>query len=479
MRSNTYRMEYRRPDGDAASTPLLKTIGEGSIIFAVGNIILKVVAVLSTILVLRYISVYDYGIWKLASSILGVAAFFTLVGAENVLLADLSRELGRRREDIYRALFGQSLRVLFFLGCAVSVGLFFAAPLISAAAGLELTMPLRVLAFFFILSGINRAYFLAFYSHLKYVHVQGMKIIARAAYVALLAIFIFYFDAGLMSIVYAYVLSYVVQLAVFAPSFLNTVAYLKAYEPDARVALLDIFKRHGKWALFTNYVEDLVGAARPWIIGYFLGVEAVAIISIAMTILGEVINAVPLSQALSPVMPREVDEKERFKFLFGRGLKYSVWFYVLLAFAAYFAAPPAVALLFPNYNASVPLFQMLLVALPAVPFSIFATQAFYALKSQRELFIATTSARSVMIPIVLPALVKFFGAAGAIAEYIATSYMLAVSRVVALRRKFPELYPPLLSLIRFDATDAFLLKRIAAHIVRRNVPAARGVAENT
>lgn len=441
-------------------TPFFKTIAKGGIIMTGGNVILKIFAILATVIILRYISVYDYGLWKLILAVLGSVGLLTLPNIENFLIADMARELGRKREDMYTALFQQASFLIFALGCAAAVGLFFAAPVISFFTKLSITFPLQILSLSFVFSAIQRIYFIVFYSRLEFLHVQGMKILYRAAYLAALPVLIFYFELGFMSIVYAYVFSLALPLMVYAIHFAKLLRGIWRAEYEVNFSLWRAFKTHGKWALLTTYAEDIVGSVRPWIIGYFLGVEAVAIIMAAQSLFGEIVNAVPLSQILAPIIPREVDRENRFRLIIERSIKYSLWFFVAAGIVAFFVVPPLVGVLFPNYVSAIPLFSVILLALPAVPFSILTTQAFYALKAQRELFISTVTPRAVTIPVVLPLFLKAFGMMGAVAEYIITAYSIAFMRMRSLRRIAPEFRFSLATLIQFDTTDRIFAERI-------------------
>ncbi|MDO8600502.1 MAG: oligosaccharide flippase family protein, partial [bacterium] len=201
----------------APQKSLLQTVGEGSAISFVGNLLLKFGTLASSIILLRYVSIHDYGLWQILLSIVSFANLVTLPSFESLMIADLSSELGRKREDVYKAIFKQSFKLLFALGIVAGAGLFFAAPVISRFTGLPITGLLRILSFNFLLAPLQRSYFLAFYSNLKYGLVHGTKVVHRGGYLALLVIFVLWQDWGITGIVLSHTLSILVSLIFFFP----------------------------------------------------------------------------------------------------------------------------------------------------------------------------------------------------------------------------------------------------------------------
>lgn len=449
------------PKNSEEKKSLLQTVGEGSAISFVGNLLLKLGTVASSIILLRYVSVSDYGLWQILLSVVSFASLITLPSFETLMIADLSSELGKKREDVYKAIFKQSFFLLLALGFLAGTGLFLAAPVVSRFSGLDITFLLRILALQFFLAPLQRSYFLAFYSHLKYGLVHGAKITQRGGYLALLAMFILWKDMGITGIVLAHTLSILVSIAFFFPSFFKIARRLMAVREDARYSLWRTFRAHGKWALVGDYFDDIAGSARPWIIGYFLGLEGLAVVTVAMNIYGEMVTLFPLNQIFGPLIPREMEERrERMPFILERSIKYSFWFYALSGVAAFFAVPPLVSIIFPQYVSSMPLFRVLLFALLPLPFSVVMYHAFYALKAQKILFIASSGVKLSMAFFLLPFFVRVFRLWGVAAELIVHAGVLAIVRYRFLRGIYPAFRIRFRNLFFVDRNDMMLLARI-------------------
>lgn len=436
-------------------------MGEGSAISFVGNLLLKLGTVASSIILLRYVSVSDYGLWQILLSVVSFASLATLPSFESLMIADLSLELGKKREDVYKAIFKQSFILLSVLGAMAGMGLFFAAPFISRFSGLDISFLLRILAFQFFLAPLQRSYFLAFYSHLKYGLVHGAKITHRGGYLILLAVFVFWKNMGITGIVLAHTLSILVSIAFFFPSFFKITRHLFTITEDSGYSLWRTFRAHGKWALIGDYFDDIAGSVRPWIIGYFLGLEGLAIVTVAMNLYGEMVTLLPLNQILGPLIPREAEErKSRLPFILERSIKYSFWFYLLSGAVAFFAVPPLVSIIFPQYVSSMPLFRILLFALLPLPFSVVMYHAFYALKAQKTLFIASSGIKLGMAFFLLPFFVRIFRLWGIAAELIVHAGVLAIARYRFLRNIYPVFRIRFRNLFFADRDDIMLLARI-------------------
>jgi len=263
----------------------------------------------------------------------------------------------------------------------------------------------------------------------------------------------------LIGVVYAYVFSVFFSTIIFFPFCVRTLSYLKETVTDNTYSLWHTFRTYGKWALFTGYFNNLFGSTRPWIIGYFIGVEAVAVFAVAVTLFGEVMNILPLRQIFAPVIPRYVENKEKFKFLYERTIKYSLWFYGIVGAGAYLVAPYFVGMLFPKYVSSLPFFNILLISLVALPFGVITMQTFYAMKAQKKLFVSTVIPKSIGI-LILPILLIPMGLYGAAFVQIGISFGVGYMRVRYLSKMVPELRFSLKKLVVFDQKDNFLLQRV-------------------
>lgn len=445
---------------------LLRIVGEGSAIATIGNILLKFAVVASTLVILRYVSIYDYGLWQLVLSVVSFLSLLVLAGAEDVFLADLSREIGDKNKAKSKSVIIAAGNLFIGLGLFTALILFLTAPLISLISNIELTTYLRIASLYFILQGAHRFYSLIFNAHLQFVQFQSIKIINRIAYLLLLLLFVLWADMKLLGVVYAYVLSLVPALIIFLPGIIKTLKYLHKVAADSVYSLRNTFIIHGKWALLMDYANNLLASVRPWMIGYFLGIDAVAIFAVSMSLLGEVMNFLPLRQIFAPIIPRYVDSTERLKFLYQRVIKYSLLFYTFVGLFIFIFAPYAVKILFPQYVVSLPYFNILLLTLLALPFGVITMHIFYAFKQQKKLLLYTIIPKGIAL-LILPLFIMQLGLYWVAIVQVSASLIVGVMSVYILRKTMPEIKISLKGLLIFDQDDKFLLKRVMGSIFNK------------
>jgi len=315
------------------------------------------------------------------------------------------------------------------------------------------------LSVYFILMSVQRFYSLVFSAHWKFIQIQTTTIVNRVSYLLLLVLFILFLDKGLIGVVYAYVFSFIPSTIFLFIPCLKTLRYLKDVVMDSTYSLWSIFKEHGKWALFTDYFNNFFASVRPWIIGYFISVDAIAIFSVAMSLLGEIMGVVPLRQIFAPIIPRYIDDTKRFQFLYQRVMKYSLWFYFSVGIFVFLVAPFFVKIFFPQYVASLPFLNILLISLIALPLGVITTHIFYALKIQKRLLISTIIPRAAAI-IFLPLLLNKFGLYWAAIVQVSASLGVGFVSVYSLHKVMPNIKISLKELIKFDYDDSLLLRRI-------------------
>lgn len=447
------------------SPTLFRVIARGSAIVLGSNILLKAIAFLATLLLLRDISVYDYGLWRLLLSVLTFVGIFTLPGLDPAIRADLGREAGQGNHSRYRAIFIQFSGLLLSLAAVVAVGLFIAAPYITVATGIGVTLYVRILAVCVFTSALLRVYSSAFSTHLHFYRAQGITICSSFFYLVLLIVFLYIYNLGLLGVVMAYALSSAMSVIIFFLPFVSTVrAELRAASDPSYSLWHSMIRQHGKWALVSDYSDTTIGSIKPWLIGYFISIEAVGIFSAAVTLLSALSNILPLSQVLASVLPRQAADREKLLFFSNRSIKYTLWAYALLALGVLVTAPIAIPLLLPQYAPAIPLLSVLLLSLASLAWGDISNTLLNVLRLQKLSFVTNTTARVLSVACILPLGLMLFGVWGAVIDQIATSYIITALRVLYVRRALPAFGPRVRELFTFDIFDRSSLMRIARYI---------------
>jgi O-antigen/teichoic acid export membrane protein len=136
------------------------TIAKGVAILGGGNIALRLLGVAVAVLMLRWLSLFEFGVYRLVLAAYDLAAGLFLAGVENVVVSDVSEGF-TKNERRAKTLFS----VYFFFMMSVSVvlwALFFFVPEFLALWFGTAGEYLKIISFLFLLAPLETAYKLAF-----------------------------------------------------------------------------------------------------------------------------------------------------------------------------------------------------------------------------------------------------------------------------------------------------------------------------
>ena len=435
-------------------------------IVSVAGLVTKFIGLGSTLTVLYFLSVYEYGVYKLVFAAYGLLASFLFVGIDNIILADASVDWGRKNFGRVKRLFVE----YFFLKLALGVGLwiitFWGADFIGRFYGENIVYFLKIISFLFLISPFKALLGFTFKLNLSFLNASLLTMIEEAIKLAFVLFFFFVLGMAVDGVILAYVLGSffsVLILFIFSPSFLSQLLKAKI---SSEFILADTIKKHGKWGILSNYSMDIQKNTHPWLIKFFLGTEAVAIFSVAQSLLGHAASLFPFVQVLMPTVPREIDNKERLKRIFFRGIKYGTAGFVGIAVLMFFVMPPFIHYAFPKYVSSLPVFKILLITLAFSGVANVLTSLFYAFKMQKNMFIITIWRLIFMVAMAV-VLFPVFGVAGVAIEVVLTFIFFVGMRYREILKVEPGLSFNFRELFKFDSYDRALLNKIKVYIISK------------
>jgi O-antigen/teichoic acid export membrane protein len=204
----------------------------------------------------------------------------------------------------------------------------------------------------------------------------------------------------------------------------------------------------------------MISNIRPWLIKVFVNTEAVAVFSVAQSFFEAIKTFMPNS-TLSTLIPFEINDKEKSSNILVRGTKYLVIISLIFALAGLLIASPIVSFVFPQYKASIPLFQLFLLVLPIVSFRMMAVTFLVALRRQKFLFFAS----SIEIPIAFLSsvvLLYLFGVWGMVLQRIfITLIMGGLMYTYLLKQEYSNYRWK--NLFTFNQEDKIFIKKIWGH----------------
>ena len=435
---------------------------KGIIVSGAGSTIMRLLDMAVAVFLLRWLSLFEYGTYRLSLASYELFASLFLAGLENVVVSDVAGELSRDARKaksffsfyVYCMVFvGVVLWALFFLGGDAITGWFIQG---------NNSHYLKIVSFLFLLAPFETAYKLKFQIFLDFEWGAFFRIFGSIARLAIVILYFFVSSFGVKEALWSVILSGGIPLLIAAIGYRRESLFIFPRRSEIKNIAVSLFLGHGKWALIGDFVNNANQSIRPFIIKAFVGTEAVALISVAQNLISYAKSLFPIRDILSPVLPRALHDPKRLYMQINRATKYATVGYIFLGLASGLGAPLLIYTLFPKYMSSLPIFYILLLGFPFQGFRLVAPPVFYALKEQRVLTRVTVGRTLLLIP--LNALFTyFFGIWGAATEMLLLGLLTTPAYVHALHAVLPEWTFQWRDIYSFDDYDRRVLLDIKDH----------------
>jgi O-antigen/teichoic acid export membrane protein len=365
----------------------LKTVGLGVFWVNFFGLLTKFFAFFSSILILSQLSLAEYGLSELILSIVAIFGIFMLPGLNQTIIADVGVEVGKNNLGEARKILKNynKLRTIlsFFIFSIFLVGSFF----IDHYFTPNVINSIRVYSLTFLLAPIRSMISIVF-SVTKNFFLQGFLLFSEEFFRFL---FIFYFfnftNLRLEGVFWALFFGQLLStFSVFISYRQNLKNFGDIINKSSIFEFIKILLDHGKWATFSSYFNSLGQNIRLWVIKLFLGTEAVGVFSFAYTLISHVLSLFNLSGVMTPVLAESMEDEPRFKRLLIKSIKYQTLAFIFLGICSLIGAGYFVKIFFPHYTNSLPIFYIMLIALPMSGFASVINLLFFIAKMQKHLF---------------------------------------------------------------------------------------------
>jgi len=432
-------------------------VARGVAISAAGNLSLRFLDMGIAVLLLRLLSIFEFGLYQLALATYNFATSFFLSGLENVVVNDVSQNLATNKNKA-RAIFTFYAYFLVLMALALWAVFFF------GSAFLRPWIPvgsnyLKIISFLFLLAPLETVLKMKFQILLDFGWATAFRVLRDISRIVVI-VGVFWFSSfgvvgALWSLVGAVGIPIVIALIGYRRQGLLKILNFA----EIREAASDLFFRHGKWALLDDFVSNSGSNIHPFLIRWLVGTEAVALFAVAQKLYSYTLTLFPIREILTPILPRVSDDLERLKSHINKATKYATVAFFILAIASAIGAPVIVYILFPKYIPSLPLFYILLFGMPWFGFRSVVQPIFYAKKAQKILFLLTI-VRIVMITGLGIVLMRFWGIWGAAFEMMLVGILLNPPFARALKTILPGWQFEWKSLCRIDDYDKTMARTI-------------------
>lgn len=438
---------------------LTSIVGKGVAWVTASNLILKSVGLVTMVLVLRNLSVFEYGVAELVQTVLPIMSIFLLPGLSAVITADLGIERQKGNLGKMKGMLLAYAKTSAVLGVFAWAILFFGSSMIANLYSADIGKYFMIISVLLLVAPVRTLITVFFSVLLQFRDLYLIGIVEEISKFLLLVCFATFSILNITEFLWAIVLSQVLSVVVFLPRF--WVLYSRFFHTISadKVHPLSLFYEHGKWGIAANYLSGFGQSVRLWIIKFFVGTEAVGLFAVAIGLLGHTRSLLPIGNIVAPIIPQYVSDQPRFFRIVHRSIKYLAAGYALIAVVGFFLFPPILAYIFPEYVPSFPLFEIMLLTLIPTAFGNVFNQMFFALQGQKNLFFSMIY-RIILSCLLLPPLLYFFGITGAAIEFVIITTLFAFERYRVLRRMLPAFAITFGSLITISQEDRALFHDI-------------------
>ncbi len=444
---------------------LQKTISKGMLWNSAGTILIKIAGLASVFLILHRLSIYEYGLLEIMMTVISFFSIFLLPGLGDVVIADMGIERGKGNLGGVKRILWQFFKLQAVLAIIAWAVFFFGANLIAHYYNPYISIYLKIASFSFLVSPLRSLFTTLFSVNFEFFNQSLYSLIEELLKIILVAVMFFVFNLNGEGVVLARVLAEFLSVACMLPLLLRTYKPLRTVALDKIDSMWNLLRYHGKWSLLSRYLDTFGKNMRVVIIKFMLGTEAVGLFAVAEGLINHTTALLPLNRIVGTIIPQYIDDKSRFFKLISKSIKYQIIGYSMLAIVAFFAFPPIISFLFPNYASAMPLFRIMLSILIPISFASVFTSIFFAYKAQANLFYAIIVKTLVTI-LLTPLFIYLFGLYGIGYSYFAVTLIFVLERYRILKIMIPEYRIHLKDFVTLDEYDYTIIKAITTRIKR-------------
>ncbi len=447
-------------------TNLIHTIGRGTLFQSLSNSASRIVGLVVVFVILKNLSVYEYGLVELVMSLPALLSIFALPGMSSTIIADLGILHAQGKHSEAARLHVNFFRLQIFLSFFPFLFVFFGATLIAHFYNEGIADMVRIVSFLFLIGPFRTRVVVANQVFRRFRTTAVYAVTEEVIKLCTILCGFYFFELGAKAVILSYVLCESLPIALYYGQYRSTT--LPWAGADIRWQwneILSPLRAHALWGLATSYLNTFSNNIRLWIIKFLLGTEAVGLFGVAMGLYQHTMSLVPLSSILSSLLPQFTEKKDQFLRLINKGIKYQVLSYVGMSVLGVSIISFVVGYLFPNYRAAIPLYNVMLCALVLSGFAVIFTPIFAALREQRALF-WVTFIKTCSIVFLAPPLIYFFGILGIGIEFTLTIGVFVFERYRAIRKLIPEFQLSPRLFIHFDDDDRLVFRAVSQRFMK-------------
>lgn len=410
-----------------------RAIGRGVAWNFGSNVIEKGIVLLNVLIILSYLSVYEYGLTELVFSAVSMVGIIMVSGIGSAITADMGVDRGLGELGKMKSLFRKYATFLAVVSLIAFCALFFGASFVADLVGNHsIGYFLQIASFTFLLSPLRTISILMATVHIRFVDQSVYPMLEELAKTAGLLLFFFVFHLGPAGLLYAVLFSQAAAIIAFLPRTYSGYRYFASAASDGAHRFWEVLGTHRKWSIAAGYAGTLTQNAQLWIIKLMLGTEAVGLYAFASGIMSNVSALLPFTDVVTSLAPKYAEKRDLLAKLVAMSAK--AQFLVALGVVIVSALlVPVLVWFLPKYAPALPLALLMLLVLLPTSVSGILSPMFSVLKAQLA-FTFTMTVKLILTIVILPLSIFGFGVLGIGVSNIFVNILSAIERTWRLRR---------------------------------------------
>ncbi|MBI2676119.1 MAG: oligosaccharide flippase family protein [Candidatus Aenigmarchaeota archaeon] len=428
--------------------------------FSFSDISITAMNFLAAILTIQALGTFEFGILTLSLSAFAILSLFLDMGISTFLVSDIAQEMGKGKYSRAKSLLQSYRKLGLFTGIAASAIAFLSSFYLRSLYNELVGNMMAAISVFLLLNSIKNIFTVTFHGLQDFKSVGMISVYEMFFRLVFVIIFLVFLNKGIVFVIASYSIALLLSILLMRGQYKRHMAQFSKIQASEKGLFAKYVRSHGKWVILSFPLKRTGEQIHYWITEFFLGVNAVAILNVAMRFYSLLsISFQSLEGILTPIVSEKIGKSiNSARFILARNLKYAFWASIVIMLASVSLSETAVRLLFPPaYLKSVPLFNLLAITLLFAPFSLFLRTFFTVTKNQKYQFYVFMLDLPLLIFFEV-VLVKYFGLIGIPLSLIANGMTSLLIRYYFLRFFRHRIKISLSELCKIDDYDRKLLK---------------------
>ena len=322
------------------------------------------VSLINSFIILTALSVFEFGLYQLVLAFIGIIGGFNIDQLDGAISIEMRRHFGKNEPGKAKRIYLEYALLKSLIAFVLAAGVFFGSGIVASHYGADIGLYVKIMSLLLVLDGlqsVGRIFLKSVFSFAFF----GASAARELVKLPLLAGVFFFSQLSIANVLVVHLLGWAGSLSLvvfFAVKYWRVT--LKKILPAKEFLLGKIAKTYGGWVFFRYVVGKTTRSITPWLVKIFINTEAVALYSLAVNLIAFIERLFPINM-LSYVFLIKVDDKEGLARIFSRAVKYVFWFGAGAGLAGLVFVPLVINKILPKYGEALPLFKLMLLALPA------------------------------------------------------------------------------------------------------------------